>query len=126
MREISPLREGWRGDREWGGEWTVSVVGCWEAGGTGKGALPAQTRTVSDGVRGHVVQYYGSISVGVSGDVTHIEHAVSAVLSQNREPVTVTLVTGEIGVQALLKNSATALSHSLTKFQTNMAEKQQY
>lgn len=54
------------------------------------------------------MQYYGSISVGVSGDVTHIEHAVSAVLSQNREPVTVTLVTGEIGVQALLKSNRKA------------------
>lgn len=43
--------------------------------------------------------------MGVSGDVTHIEHAVSAVLSQNREPVTVTLITGEIGVQALLKTN---------------------
>lgn len=45
------------------------------------------------------------MSVGVSGDVTHIEHAVSAVLSQNRELVTVTLITGEIGVQAMLKTN---------------------
>ncbi|KAG0721062.1 hypothetical protein GWK47_047209 [Chionoecetes opilio] len=67
-------------------------------------------------LEGHVVQYCGSISVGVSGDVTHIEHAVSAVLSQNREPLTVTLVTGEIGVQAVLKtNRKMVLSHSYTE-----------
>lgn len=52
-----------------------------------------------------MVQYCGSVSVGVSGDVTHIEHAVSAVLSQNREMVAVTLITGEIGVQAILKSN---------------------
>ncbi|KAK8402721.1 hypothetical protein O3P69_000814 [Scylla paramamosain] len=75
-----------------------------------------ETSLISNQLEGHVVQYYGSISVGVSGDVTHIEHAVSAVLSQNREPVTVTLVTGEIGVQALLKsNRKMLLSHSYTE-----------
>lgn len=75
-----------------------------------------ETSLISNQLEGHVVQYYGSISVGVSGDVTHIEHAVSAVLSQNRDPVTVTLVTGEIGVQALLKsNRKMLLSHSYTE-----------
>lgn len=51
------------------------------------------------------MQYVGSISVGSSGDVSQIEHAVIAVSSQNRQPVAVTLVTGEIGVQTLIKTN---------------------
>lgn len=75
-----------------------------------------ETSLISNHLGGHVVQYCGNVSVGVSGDVAHIEHAISAVLCQNREPVTVSLITGEIGVQALLKsNKKMLLSHSYTE-----------
>lgn len=55
--------------------------------------------------RGQSVEYLGSLSVGETGDVTHIEHAVAAVVSQDRQAVSVALVTGEIGVQTLLRTN---------------------
>lgn len=51
------------------------------------------------------MEYLGSLSVGETGDVTHIEHAVAAVISQDRKAVSVALVTGEIGVQTLLRTN---------------------
>lgn len=51
------------------------------------------------------MQYMGSVSVGGCGDVSQIEHAVMAVSSQNRQSVPVILITGEIGVQTLLKTN---------------------
>ncbi|KAK4315080.1 hypothetical protein Pmani_013674 [Petrolisthes manimaculis] len=80
-------------------------------------ALAETTETPLIGsIGGQSVEYLGSLSVGETGDVTHIEHAVAAVVSQDRQAVSVALVTGEIGVQTLLRtNRKIILSHSYTE-----------
>ncbi|XP_042879483.1 uncharacterized protein LOC122257940 [Penaeus japonicus] len=75
-----------------------------------------ETSLTGTHIGGQTVQYMGSVSVGGCGDVSQIEHAVMAVSSQNRQSVPVILITGEIGVQTLLKtNRKMVLSHSYTE-----------
>ncbi|XP_071546011.1 uncharacterized protein [Panulirus ornatus] len=75
-----------------------------------------ETSLINNQLEGQTVQYLGSISVGSSGDVSKIEHAVIAVSNQNRPAIGVILVTGEIGVQTLLKtNRKMILNHSYTE-----------
>ncbi|XP_045581241.2 uncharacterized protein [Procambarus clarkii] len=75
-----------------------------------------ETSLISNQIGGQAVQYLGSVSVGGCGDVSQIEHAVTAVSSQNRQPVGVLLITGEIGVQTLLRtNRKMILNHSYTE-----------
>ncbi|XP_069979038.1 uncharacterized protein [Penaeus vannamei] len=75
-----------------------------------------ETSLTGSHIGGQTVQYMGSVSVGGCGDVSQIEHAVMAVSSQNRQSVPVILITGEIGVQTLLKtNRKMVLSHSYTE-----------
>ncbi|KAK8720511.1 hypothetical protein OTU49_013267 [Cherax quadricarinatus] len=75
-----------------------------------------ETSLINTQLGGQTVQYLGSVSVGGSGDVSQIEHAVTAVSNQNRQPVGVLLITGEIGVQTLLRtNKKMILNHSYTE-----------
>ncbi|XP_066949870.1 uncharacterized protein [Macrobrachium rosenbergii] len=75
-----------------------------------------ETSLSTSHIGGQTVYYLGSVSVGSCGDVSQIEHAVMAVSTQNRQSVAVNLITGEIGVQTLLKtNRKMILSHSYTE-----------
>ena len=56
-------------------------------------------------LRGQSVDYIGCVSVGGSGDVSKVEDAVAVILNQDRQPLPVSLLTGEIGVQAVVRST---------------------